>query len=359
MFGWGSRGGGGGSSALSFADIMQRSVAWYDTYFTGDSMFQEAAASTPADDPSEPIGAWLDTLGRDVAATTDTAELRPLLGRSVKGGQTNFILNSDNLGGATWTNSGTIGITDDATVTPNGYTGWRLDSGSAGAKALRVAYTAVGAAPFTVSFVVKQGSGATHANKYGFRNNTAGTDVTYFSINFTTGAITYSAGVEQSGVTATSLGDGWWLVSKTYTSGISASDVIWIYCGFTTASEGAGEVSYFGELRGNQGSTALPHQIIGATARDVSAIGEEELWYAQFDLSDDALVATVPDLGSDATVVYADGDGVTFLEGQTIATSFALPASAKLFWAALFRDPLTTAEMNILQSFGQSRTDAL
>jgi hypothetical protein len=58
-------------------------------------------------------------------------------------------------------------------------------------------------------------------------------------------------------------------------------------------------------------------------------------------------------------VVYADASGVTFLEGQTIATTFALPAVGKLFWAALYDDPLTTAEKNVLRSFGQSRTEAV
>ncbi|SFM71655.1 hypothetical protein [Marinobacter pelagius] len=62
------------------------------------------------------------------------------------------------------------------------------------------------------------------------------------------------------------------------------------------------------------------------------------------DLFDDAITANLPDLGTNATLAYADGSGVTILTGQTISGDTNLPTVAETYSVIYLDRPLTADE---------------
>lgn len=90
------------------------------------------------------------------------------------------------------------------------------------------------------------------------------------------------------------------------------------------------------ELKGHHGSQAT-------TAAKPSYRTDGELHWLEDDLVDDALVISLPDLGTDATLAYATGAGVTILTGQTINGDTELPHVSALY-GAIYRDSAFSAE---------------
>lgn len=120
-----------------------------------------------------------------------------------------------------------------------------------GLKAYEVRATASAAANFTtssgnvtivragnhvLSFIAKQGSGATDGNRWGLFNITSAALLFSGTINYGTGALTSFL----AGSTATSLGSGWWFVSVPVPS-LTAGHVFRLYACFAGAAETANE----------------------------------------------------------------------------------------------------------------------
>ena len=357
-FGFGSRG-GCAQDALLFASLMKRSVAWYDAYFNEAVLFQEAAASTPADAPSDPIGAWRDVFARDVAATTDTAGGRPLLGRTIKGGRTNLLTYTEDFTNAAYTK---INVTpsDDATLTPDGYVAQKIEATATAVTQLRYLATGLAKQEMCLSFVAMQGSGADGGSggRFGIRNATTSIDHFFISLNFTTGVISYPGSVITSGATAENLGAGKWRVTMPISSGFSDGDNVLLYIGWVGTTPTAGTYSYVGELMFNEGVAPLPYQRVGSTL-DVSRIGVQPILYAAFDQVDDALTVTLPDLGDDATVAYANATEVVILEDQTISGTHVLVSPTKLSALIIWDGPLTGAEKATIRRVLTPRVEAV
>jgi hypothetical protein len=92
------------------------------------------------------------------------------------------------------------------------------------------------------------------------------------------------------------------------------------------------------------GSTATPYQRV-TTAFDVTEAGVRDCYYLRDDGVDDALNATLPDLGTDATLAYASNTGVTILTGQTIgAGAFDILRDQDLFGLLAINRALTAPE---------------
>ena len=68
------------------------------------------------------------------------------------------------------------------------------------------------------------------------------------------------------------------------------------------------------------------------------------LRWVEHDLVDDGLLATMPNLGSNATVAWGDQIDVKIQTGQTISGTVTLPQRAKLFGAIFIDRPLTPLE---------------
>jgi len=118
---------------------------------------------------------------------------------------------------------------------------WYKLSAVADAAAAQYTNVAVVGASATFSCLAKKGSGATDANTWAIRDDTAGTNLITATVNYDTGAIGYVTG--SSGVTVTSTGvAGEWLISITvpWTTG----NTLRVYCGFRGSAETAGEYVY-------------------------------------------------------------------------------------------------------------------
>ena len=352
MFGWG-RGGGGGVSAAVVNEVMRRSVAWYDFDPLDGVAFQEAAATTDADAPGEPLGAWLDRFRRDVPATQSTAGYRPLLGRTVKGGRKNIFTYSNDLSNAAWAKSNVL-VTDDAVTSPDGHILWKVASDAATFTSMYRQVVAT-ADSYTFSCIIKKGSGANDMNLVGIYNATSAENIVFGTVNLDTGVVTPSVG---TGIEAEPVGTDTWLVTLTIEAGFSVGHQLNVYFGYAGGPLDAGVYSYIGEVQGEVGTSRTPFQVV-VTDYDTTMPGAASLWYAAFDQVDDALAVTVPDLGSDAVVAYADESGVTILEGQTIDSSYPLITSERLFALAIWDDPLTEAEKSAVRSILMSLTEAI
>ena len=73
--------------------------------------------------------------------------------------------------------------------------------------------------------------------------------------------------------------------------------------------------------------------------------------WLQDDLTDDSLTAVLPDLGTDATLAYADESGVTILTGQTISGDTDLPATAETYGVIYLDRALTVEETARVTSY--------
>lgn len=88
----------------------------------------------------------------------------------------------------------------------------------------------------------KKGSSATSANKFLLRNATTATNIAGISLNYDTGDIAYLVG--SSGATVTNVGDAWYRVELSVSSGVSTGDQLLVYAGFTGNPETAGTFFY-------------------------------------------------------------------------------------------------------------------
>jgi len=70
-------------------------------------------------------------------------------------------------------------------------------------------------------------------------------------------------------------------------------------------------------------------------------------------VSSDTMGATMPNLGTDATLAYCDQNGVTILANQTISGAVTLPTSTKIYWVIYLDRVLTEAERLGLIAYGE------
>ena len=91
------------------------------------------------------------------------------------------------------------------------------------------------------------------------------------------------------------------------------------------------------ELPGNHATQTT------SAARRLYKTNGSQSWLLD-DLVDDGLVVTLPDLGTNATLAYADGSGVTILTGQTISGDTQLPTTAETYGVIYLDRPFTASE---------------
>jgi len=100
----------------------------------------------------------------------------------------------------------------------------------------------VSATSATFSVYVKQGTGATVANAFLLRNNTAATNLVGGTLNYSTGVFTYTTG--STGVVVTNAGNGYWRLQISATTGITSGDSLLTYIGWTGGVPTAGDFLY-------------------------------------------------------------------------------------------------------------------
>ena len=164
-------------------------------------------------------------------------------GALIEGAGTNLCLQSQTFDNASWSKSN-VTVTADQAAAPDGTTTADKVEGAAGAAGGAQIYQtwAATATAFTYSVYIKKGSGATDCNKIVVRNQTTTTTLIAVNINLDTGALAYDTGA--SGASVTTLANGWYRVSIVISSGVTVTDSMRVYAGFTGAAETPGEYSY-------------------------------------------------------------------------------------------------------------------
>lgn len=171
--------------------------------------------------------------------------------------RTNRALRSQEFDNASWSKTN-VTVTANDIVAPDGtLTADKIAASSTAATTISQTITAGATGAHVYSIYVKQGSGATDANRFGLRNNTTATNLSLLSVDYSTGLVTHTVG---SGATMTAWGDeGWWRLDIPAASGITSGNSLIIYSGFAGASETNGEYSYVWGAQLEAGSTATDY----------------------------------------------------------------------------------------------------
>lgn len=129
-----------------------------------------------------------------------------------------------------------------STTGPDGtLSGVKIEATTAAATILYQA-AAITSTSATYSVYLKQGTGATTANSFLLRNSTTATNLVGGTLNYSTGVFTYTTG--STGVSVTNVGNGWWRLQMSASTGITASDVLLAYAGFVGSVATAGDFLY-------------------------------------------------------------------------------------------------------------------
>jgi len=179
----------------------------------------------------------------------------------------NLALYSQDFDNAAWAKTN-VTVTANTVVAPDGTTtADKIEATTAAATTVFQNTGTATAATVTYSFYGKQGSGATDANQFSVYNTTTTTNAARISVNWTTGVVTTVVGTPTT--TSTDVGNGWWRVTMTVSSGITVGDGLRVYAGFIGATETAGEFSYLWGAQLVVGSTAQTYTRSLATAAPV------------------------------------------------------------------------------------------
>lgn len=174
------------------------------------------------------------------ATTTAPYTLVAARGLLIEEQRANLLLQSNDFQ-TSWTPTN-ITRTLASTTGPDGtLSGVKLEAtatlGTVLSQAATVASTAA-----TGSAYVKQGTGANIGNTFVLRNNTTATNLISGTLDYSTGVFTYSIG--STGVVVTNVGNGWWRIAITATAGITSSDSIAWYVGWSGGVQTAGNFLY-------------------------------------------------------------------------------------------------------------------
>ena len=149
-------------------------------------------------------------------------------GLLIEEARTNLLLYSQDWNTAAWSKP-SVTVTNNSITAPDGtLTGNKLLT--SGATTITQASSST-ATSQTFSVYVKLGSSATAANNFIVRNSTTAVNLLGVAINYTTGAIVYTVG--SSGASVVAVGNGWWRLTLSVTSGITIGNTLIVYTGFT------------------------------------------------------------------------------------------------------------------------------
>jgi len=155
---------------------------------------------------------------------------------------TNTILYSQNFGNANWL-GGTLVANITADIAPDGtQTASLVYPTTTGTYTFYQVVVATGTSQ-TYSIYAKKYSGATIANAFILRNQTTATNLIGGTIDYDTGVVTQTVG--SGGITSTSVGNGWWRISMSVSSGITVGNNLACYAGYVGGTYTANTGAYF------------------------------------------------------------------------------------------------------------------
>ena len=257
---------------------------------------------------------FIETVGNDTPRFDyDPVTLAPR-GLLIEEARTNLLTYSQDWTNAAWSKAN-ITVTAAATASPDGTVNAQRLQATATAVTNNVSPSAVVAATAaSFSVYVKQGTGATTANRFALRNVTTATTLILGTLNYSTGVFTYSVG--STGVTAINVGNGWWRLVVTATSGITSGDSLAGYVGFVGGAQTAGDhlFAYGAQLEAGSFATSYIPTVASTVTRsaDVATMTGTNFssWYNQ---SEGTIVAETALIAKSAASygIYAFDDGTT------------------------------------------------
>ena len=206
-------------------------------------------------------------------------------GLLIEEARTNLQTYSSDFSNVIWSKTN-ITVTAAATASPDGTTNaQKLAATATAATVINATPVAVAATSATYSIYVKQGTGASIGNTFLIRNSTTATVLLGGTINYATGAWTYSTG--STGVTVSNAGNGWWRIQMSATTGITSGDLIHGYVGWGGASATIGDhiFAYGAQLEAGSFATSYIPTVASTVTRsaDVATMTGTNFssWYNQ------------------------------------------------------------------------------
>lgn len=282
-----------------------------------------------------------DASGNGVNAVQATASARPIYGRVPATGRCNLLTETETLDSGTW-------VVTEATTAPEGD----------GVVSITPSTNKTAHSAYLIDFMEWADNG-----DYTYSIEVKGTDTGVFDIvrfssrekgnTFPGVWVDLMDGSKEdrqspTATTVTDMGDGWYRITLTANAGTGAATALFqivLANGGTSSFAGDGSAALLvRKPQAEVGTSATDYQRVGSTY-DVTEDGVRSLAYLFDDGVDDALNATLPDLGTDATLAYASDQGVTIQTGQTIgAGAFDVLRDDMLFGMVVIDRALTTAE---------------
>ena len=339
---FGQRRAGGGAAAFDPASLFANGEAgaWFEPSPT--TTFADTAGTTAAA-VGDAVARMNDLSGNGNHATQSDVNSQPILARVPKGGRRNKLSISENLEESTTPSP-------DSTVSGNTLIA-KTQSGAQSPKA-RANLTLPSATSFMLSVDLVDFTGkATH----GVLKLQSFTESIFVTLRLSDGAITFDdtgtavAVAIPGGYRVSFIIDatGWTDLAGILDYGISERDDFVVrITDPTTADSGK-----FTRVQLEEGSTATDYQKV-TSEHDVTEEGKADTWHFFDDGVDDAMPATLPDLGTDAAVAYASDQGVTILTGQTIgAGDFDILRDKQLFAMVILDRAMTASETDGLTAY--------
>lgn len=277
---------------------------------------------------------------------------RPYLARVPQGGRRNALVWSGSLDNAAWTKT-------NVGVTPVGDGSYLMtDDATDGYHAVSSSLLPVDMQSYVRSIEVKRGT----ARYVSVTPSLTPSSINVASIfDFDTGIWT-QAGVTSVPLPPVYLGGGWWRLSVVAVTTTSS----WRYLGVTivpgpTGSSTSVQYAGIGDtvlLRNGQAELGdVPSAYQNVTFNfDVTEAGKRDIWHLLSDMVNDTLLATLPNLGSAATLFYAVAGGSVILPGQTIgAGAFEVLRGQRTFAVGAINRALTDAETATLMAYLEAR----
>ena len=271
-----------GATEFSPADLFTGGVpgSWYDPS-DYSSLFQDSAGTTPVTAVEQPVGLMKDKSGNVNNALQATTAARPVLRARY-----NLLTYSEQFDNAAWTKSNTT-VSANAVTAPDGtLTADKLVEDTVNSPHRTYYQTVFIAGTYTYTVYLKAAE-----RTFAQVTHLAITPQPSVIINLTTGALTNPINV--SAYSATSVGNGWWRVSITYTATVTttAYPQVGILINATTGTYTGDGVSgiYVWGADVRYGTTSATYQRIAA-ATDYVSTGF--LPYLAFDGVDDSLATS-------------------------------------------------------------------
>lgn len=301
-----------------------------------DNVFTDTAGTTLAA-PGDPVARVDDRSGNGNHATQATAEARPVYGIEPVGGRRNLLTRTEEFDNAVWSKAaGGTGsvpvITSNAATAPDGAeTASRVQLDLNG-----------GTASSDISWLF-------HATLSGTEGVVSNRSLYLKSFDGSSYDLIFGTSTGLVVLTKITVTSEWQRFDISHTADANTNLLFGLRNagGVTGVSDTADLLVWGAQLE--LGSTATAYQRVGSEF-DVTEAGKRSLHYLFDDDVDDSLPATLPDLGTDATIFFATDAGVTISGSQTIgAGAFETLRGQKTFAVGAINRALTAAENARLQ----------